>query len=307
MITRFINFWPDGTTGHTNEAGLDAGKMFLADLMSKFTSDKYRSCTIYSHFGERSSIDQFHKLKSKITGDRLATQKKLYGHSRQRYQLSKDEFNVWYTPENIRPPLDENFNLFFSHDLDNFDGRNIYLPFWITKLGVDFDSAVEAQAFLTKVRNIRADNRSGICAVISNPEPVRMAFISELRKYVKVDIYGAFGIPILSKTTVLPKYLFNICFENDLYPGYVTEKVFEAWNNGCIPIWSGIDKGGFLNGKAIINVGELGFELAIHQVLEIVKSPARYEEKINQPLLKRTYDFEDLQDKMKVATHAISE
>jgi hypothetical protein len=306
MITKFINFWPDGTTGHTDEAGLDVGKLFLAHLMSKFTSRKYQSCNIYSHFSEKSRFDLLHKLRTKFTGDRLTTRKIMYGHSTQRYQFSKDKFNVWYTPENLRPPLDENFNLFLSHDLDHFDGRNVYLPFWITKLGIDFDTAEEAQALFLKARNIKAENRSGVCAVISNPEPIRMAFISELRKHLQVDVYGAFGIPIRSKTEVLPKYLFNVCFENDSYPGYVTEKVFEAWNNGCIPIWRGIDGGDFLNKKAIINVGELGFDLAIQQVLEIARSPARYEEKINLPLLQKMFDLKDLENQLKVAAQEIS-
>lgn len=306
MKSRFINFWAEGTIGHLNEDGQDIGKLFLADLTNKFSSDRYHSSTFYSHFTEKSMIDQIRRITRKFTGDQFAKQKILYGHARKQHHLSKDEFNIWYTPENLRPPLDENFNLFFSHDLDNFGGRNIYLPFWVTKLGIDLESAGAEQALLTKARSIGAENRFGVCAVISNPEPIRMAFISELRKHVQVDVYGAFGMPILSKTEVLSKYLFNICFENDLYPGYLTEKVFEAWTNGCIPIWRGIDGGEFLNEKAMINVAESGFDLAIEQILEIIKSPARYEEKINQPLLRKTYDLKDLENQLKIAAHAIS-
>jgi len=46
------------------------------------------------------------------------------------------------------------------------------------------------------------------------------------------------------KHDVLSKYLFNICFENATnIPGYITEKIFDSFITGSIPIFSGnIDK-----------------------------------------------------------------
>ena len=37
----------------------------------------------------------------------------------------------------------------------------------------------------------------------------------------------------------LENYKFNICFENSSYPGYLTEKLIDAYNAGCIPIYWG--------------------------------------------------------------------
>ena len=37
----------------------------------------------------------------------------------------------------------------------------------------------------------------------------------------------------------LENYKFNICFENSSYPGYLTEKLMDAYNAGCIPIYWG--------------------------------------------------------------------
>lgn len=37
----------------------------------------------------------------------------------------------------------------------------------------------------------------------------------------------------------LEGYKFNICFENSSYLGYLTEKLFDAYNAGCIPIYWG--------------------------------------------------------------------
>lgn len=41
------------------------------------------------------------------------------------------------------------------------------------------------------------------------------------------------------KVQLLSKYKFCICFENCVFPGYVTEKIFDALLAGCIPIYFG--------------------------------------------------------------------
>lgn len=42
-----------------------------------------------------------------------------------------------------------------------------------------------------------------------------------------------------SKNRWLKNYKFNICFENGSSPGYITEKLFQAYAGGCIPIYWG--------------------------------------------------------------------
>lgn len=44
---------------------------------------------------------------------------------------------------------------------------------------------------------------------------------------------------VSSKRTVLRQYRFCICYENAVYPGYVTEKMLDAMFAGCIPIYQG--------------------------------------------------------------------
>lgn len=43
----------------------------------------------------------------------------------------------------------------------------------------------------------------------------------------------------LDKVTFLESYLFNLCPENSLRDGYVTEKLLEATLAGCIPVYTG--------------------------------------------------------------------
>jgi len=46
-------------------------------------------------------------------------------------------------------------------------------------------------------------------------------------------------IPPFDKLAVLSKYKFAICFDNCIFPGWVTEKIFDCLFAGCIPIYYG--------------------------------------------------------------------
>jgi hypothetical protein len=39
--------------------------------------------------------------------------------------------------------------------------------------------------------------------------------------------------------SVLSGYRFALCFENTAFPGYVTEKIFDCFRAGCIPVYLG--------------------------------------------------------------------
>lgn len=41
------------------------------------------------------------------------------------------------------------------------------------------------------------------------------------------------------KLAVMSDYRFCICFENSIYPGYISEKIFDAFSAGCVPIYYG--------------------------------------------------------------------
>ena len=212
---------------------------------------------------------------------------------------SKNHLNIWYTGENIRPPVDNRWDALLTFETDDSISKNIYLPFWVTRLGETLEKAESRQKVLLSPRT-EFERRDGFaCAVISNPEPTRMRALEELKKIGQVGLYGSvFNNPIENKFEILNKYTFNLCFENDLYPGYVTEKVFEAWSAGSIPIWWGIDAGGFINENAVINFATLGFQGGIQRVRELLASPQKLRLMQREPILKKGYDFLSLQKKL---------
>ena len=60
----------------------------------------------------------------------------------------------------------------------------------------------------------------------------------------------------ISKYEVIKNSTFNICFENCIYPGYLSEKVFDAILGGAIPIYWGHDNTPNMLKMAIVNAAK---------------------------------------------------
>jgi hypothetical protein len=284
------DFWSSSSIGHLNFYREDFTKFFLLNIAQNFSipNDIY----IDSNFKRKSILK---KVSNKLTSlNKMESKQRIaYG-----YDLSltrnKNSKYIWYTPENIRPPLHLNYDAFLSHDLEDYGGRNIYLPFWATRLSKTINGAKDYQSVLLRNRSTDIKPRKFACAVISNPDPIRLEFIKLLSSYGKIDIFGKLGKSIDNKMKVLEEYRFNICFENSLFPGYVTEKPLESWLSGCIPVWYGLDVAGFLNTRAIINVAELGFQKSIEEIVKIDTGYSNINSIIGEPFLKKGFDFDAL-------------
>jgi len=175
------------------------------------------------------------------------------------------------------------------------------LPFWATTLGATVDAAEKVQRTLLEQRVPTDVRQQFAAAVIGNPEPMRMRAIRELSKVGEVGLYGSvFNNPVKDKMEVLKNYTFNICFENDLYPGYVTEKVIESWSAGSIPLWWGLDPQGYINPKAIVNFAELGFDQGISYVLDLMANPDKVKAMQSEPILLKPYDYQELARRLRL-------
>lgn len=52
--------------------------------------------------------------------------------------------------------------------------------------------------------------------------------------------YKSWRGPASNKNETMAKYKFNLCYENaQNFPGYVTEKIFDAFYAGCVPVYWG--------------------------------------------------------------------
>lgn len=207
--------------------------------------------------------------------------------------------SVWFTGDNIRPPSGP-WDGYLSFDLDPLDGRNAYFPHWWEYVGVlgskkmsysGLDLDIEA---LMQVREPDLHRPEFACAFIGNPTPVRLHAIDALSKVGHVDVYGnSVGKPVGSKVELAKNYRYVLCFENDLYPGYTTEKPFEAWATGAIPLWWGSDPSGYVNSGAVVNAANYASlaEFA-DRVAELDSNLTARAEVASKPILLRAPDLE---------------
>lgn len=217
--------------------------------------------------------------------------------------------HIWVTGENIRPPIC-GYDLTVSFDRDPFGGTNVYFPlmfefmswkqYWNSPTWSAYSSPgvprLDAMS-LSQPRTLSLNKRKKfLCAFIGNPEPTRLRAIKSLRRYGEVEVFGsAVGRPVKSKAEIAKDYRFMLAFENDVYPGYVTEKVLEAYACGCIPLWWGDDAAKLLTPTAIVNARNFQtLDDFADQVADLDSDLEQLNDMASMPLLSAAPSLDDL-------------
>lgn len=261
IVIRFVNFWsgfePDSNfftrylknLGHEIEITDDLGTPADIEFVSVFPS--------------RKEVIQ-NKIKNYLFDKQSLTDRNLRNTSSEVQFNSKVLFRVWFTGENIRPPLHiPNIDYFLSYDQDDFGDRNLYLPLWLLNFdwfqeeNLEFRTGLnlKPESFVHQ-RKLASIPDKLACTFISNPHPFRLDFMSKLDSLGTVDMFGKYvNKPVDKKSTVAKNYKYMVCFENDLYPGYVTEKLLDAYACGTVPIyWGDLGRETVFNEKAFLNL-----------------------------------------------------
>lgn len=98
--------------------------------------------------------------------------------------------------------------------------------------------------------------------------------------------------PVSDKISFIKKYKFNLAMENEEYPGYVTEKIIDAWAAGCIPIYWGSERiyDEFQKGS-FINVSDFRNEKDLLEYIEFVDSNSKEANAmLSTPIFKGQYE-----------------
>jgi hypothetical protein len=207
--------------------------------------------------------------------------------------------SVWFTGDNIRPPGGP-WDGYLSFDLDPLEGRNAYFPHWFEYVGLlgshrmSYSGLDLTVVGLMTSRAERPRPTGFACTFIGNPTPTRLHAIDALSKVGKVEVFGnSVGRGVPSKVEVAKDFRYVMCFENDLYPGYVTEKPFEAWATGAVPLWWGSDPAGYVNPAAIMNAADYD-SLAdfASAVADLDRESGGWEERSSRPILLRAPDID---------------
>ena len=141
---------------------------------------------------------------------------------------------IAYFTENIFPDLykvDYAVGFFHINYLDRFYKKTEF-----------FDKSIFYS--IRKKYLLNKPKKKFCAAVISNKKALfRNKFITELSKYKKVDMGGKYNNNIneivKNKIEFLSSYKFSISMENSEAAGYTSEKIYQSFISGTIPIYFG--------------------------------------------------------------------
>jgi len=124
--------------------------------------------------------------------------------------------------------------------------------------------------------------------LMGNPVPSRMNFVSQLERLLPQGIakFGTvYNNPVQCKSSILSSSISNICFENALVPGYITEKLFESKIAGCLPIYSGHKSVAHdFNPNCFINLETIDEPNPLSFIANVLTSPDLLSRFLEEPL-----------------------
>lgn len=296
MIT-YSNFWP----GFSGEHSLLEQLITKALPNSKDLNINVNSVFTFSNIGNQLLARA--KAQLRISSYERYRELALYRHAP---IVKNADINIWYSGENLRPPA-RDYDLAISFDRTDL-GRvvpNVYLPFWMYNINWDMGIRTDVREYfpspedLMRSTFIDSQRSKFCCAFFNNSEPTRISLLNTLGRIEQVDTFGQlFHRPIRAKVDVAKDYVFMLTPENSYYPGYITEKVFEARSVGCIPIWWGSNEYHELNPKAIVDATRLTSTDLLATVRKIYQSHQLQAEMLAEPILLVTPKIESTIDSL---------
>lgn len=221
-----------------------------------------------------------------------------FGENNLKYDPNK-VVKIFYTGENQRP---WDYQCHYAISFDHIENEKMYrLPLYVI---YDYNNLVQRIPSFVTYRRSEDDieKKQGFCSfVVRNPNCERRnVFFHKLSAYKQVDSGGPLfnnigrvldygDAAMKAKIEWLQDYKFNICFENSSYPGYATEKLYEAYIGGTIPIYWGsptieVD----FNPRAFLNWYDYGSDEAlIEAVIELDNNPDKYRQMYMEPLFSK--------------------
>ena len=201
---------------------------------------------------------------------------------------------IFYSGESISQRDDADFNITF----DNNSDKNCRCPLWLCYLNDELikDNKKKLLGFF----NI--PKKSKFCSIIcqiDNKTGERSSIIDKLFKYKRVDCGGTFmnnigyivprGINCSGKIEHNNEYKFCIAFENANYPGYVTEKICDAYKSKCIPIyWGTRDVIKDFNPNTFINANDFtNFDELVKYIIKVDTDDELYESYFKEPIFSK--------------------
>ena len=210
---------------------------------------------------------------------------------------------LFHTGENLRHNhIKSDFAI--SHDLNVPSEKHTRLPYWMEMIDWSHEGLIgnsnPRYGQLLKLSTLQAPLGDQFLkrvqkAVImtSHLREPRASCLVALQNLMPVDGMGPYFDSQIKdhhsspfkKRDILQSYAFNLCPENGIHPGYVTEKIPEAFAAGCLPI-TFVDEAVSVdfNPKAFINLGPMA-KNSFEELGQILQSKALLDAYAEEPLM----------------------
>lgn len=217
-----------------------------------------------------------------------------FGDNNKNYDRNK-VVKIFYTGENRRP---WNYDAKYALTFDHYDGLEHYrLPLYVLEIWALQNFVNYPPMLIGQMQEPKPKTKFCGFVASNGNVPVRNFIFEQLCKYKKVDSAG----PVLNNTGyVIPRdgfpgvarkidwlrdYKFTFCFENSSHPGYITEKIMNAFYARSVPVyWGSTTLECDFNPKAVINYHEgIHLNQFIDRIREIDNNDELYNEMVNQP------------------------
>lgn len=217
---------------------------------------------------------------------------------------------LFHTQENIRH---NTFSCDFSisFDLGVNDTNHFRLPYWMEMIDWShegiigntnprYGSLLSLTRLMQPLGNSFKERLNKIVLITSHLNEPRKLLYEHLQKHLSIDGFGPYfdksirnhHTSSFNKYDVLHRYAFNLCPENSLYPGYITEKIPEAFFAGCIPLtWVDPNVGCDFNPRAMINLMPM-VQDCFETFSEMLRTPESLDQYAGESLITRQPSIE---------------
>lgn len=210
--------------------------------------------------------------------------------------------------ENLAP----DFNLYdYAIGLYNMKFEDRYLKYNIL-LEKEVYDIIQNRKPITDIQNKK------FCAFVYGKNmfnPMRIHILNKLNEYKKVDSGGylknnigrKIGNKKIDKINFQKQYKFVVACENQQFPEYNTEKIFDAFASNAIPIYWGDPRiCEIYNEKSFINCNDYeNLDEVLKVVKEIDNDDEKYLKMVNQPIFKDQELFERQEEELKIFLYNI--
>ncbi len=219
---------------------------------------------------------------------------------------------LFHTGENLRHNhIKADFAI--SHDLGIESENHIRLPYWMEMVDWSHEGLVgntnprygqllNLEQLQAPLGNQFLKKDQAAILISSHLREPRASCLAALQAHMQVDGVGPYfdsqikdhhSSPF-NKRDILQSYAFNLCPENGIHPGYVTEKIPEAFAAGCLPI-TFVDEAVSVdfNPKAFINLAPMA-KNSFEELEQRLHSKALLEAYAQESLIVKEPTLQDL-------------